>query len=603
MSSKAYLGAVGNGETVALISPDGEICWLCVPRPDSFPVFARALDPRQGGSLRLTFRWGDTALRTPMIKAQRYLGRTNILETSLLMDDLSAVIVDYMPWGQRHLIRQITLTNLSEERRGVAVDVGVRATCSDAAPRDLRDRVHAAFRGPQAALLSPDESLTTTLVLAYGDTPTEALRNWVAAGDGNLEEEERFWERWLGEARPVRSGDRALDVAYCRSLLALKLLCNEKTGAILAAPTASFPAIPGGGDNWDYRYAWLRDGYFIARCLDAAGLHGESRRFYQFALKHQDEDGRWRQTLYTMDGRNPLEFTVNDLAGPNGEVPVRFGNAASTQIQIDSEGSVLHGLWCHWKATGDTAFIRGAWDHISRAAGMIMASWQWPENGVWEIRERRDHWVYGKAICCAGLLAAAGMAAALGFAAEAARWDREAARIRQDVLKGGWSEERQAFLQTYDPRSPLDVSVLALSLWGLLPADDPHMRSTVAAIEEPFWLPAVPDDGAYSTDTPYWGVRCGGLNMWGGMARYDYAAVPFYLPTLWLARHHLRAGNRDRALELVRTCLMSATDLGLMAEHFDPRTGEQWGNFPQGFSHEELALCLLELFGTPAYAQ
>jgi GH15 family glucan-1,4-alpha-glucosidase len=509
--------------------------------------------------------------------------------------------MDYMPWGRRHLIRRLTVTNLGEERRGVAVSFTITPTASVAAPADLRDRIHAAFKGAEAALLSPGESLTTALVVAYGETPTEALRNWVEADPYDLPQEEAFWAEWLAGARPVNSGDAALDEAYYRSLLALKLLCNEKTGAILAAPTASFPAIPGGGDNWDYRYAWLRDGYFISRCLDAAGLHQESRRFYDFALRFQGDDGRWRQTLYTVDGGNPTECAVADLTGPGGERPVRFGNAASEQLQIDSEPNVLHGLWCHWRATGDLGFIRDRWEHIRRAAEAVTETWKLKENGIWEIRERLDHWVYGKALCAAGLRAAAEMASALGLAADAERWAAEAERVRTDVITHGWSEARSTYLQTYDDRSPIDISALALSLWGLLPAADPRMTQTVWAMERPFALPELPPDRPYSTDTPYWGLQAGGLNMWGGMARYDYAAVPFYLPTLWMARHLLRAGERERALDLVRLCRSGATDLGLMAEHFDPRTGEQWGNFPQGFSHEELALALLELFGQPAF--
>jgi alpha,alpha-trehalase len=600
---KPYFGAVGNGETVALIGPDASVGWLCVPRPDSFPVFARALDPERGGSLSLHFRWGGQTLTEVDQAVQRYLVRTNILATSLLLDDLSVTVLDYMPWGRRHLTRIIKLDNLGEERRGVRIGFSMRSTDSASGPEDLRDRVYAAFKGPEMALLSPGESVTTTLIVAYGETPTEALRNWseAEAGEDDFNGEQVFWNNWLAPARPVDSGDVELDEAYYRSLLALKLLCNEESGAILAAPTASFPAIGGGSDNWDYRYAWLRDGYFISRCLDAAGLHSESRRFYDFALRFQGADGRWRQTLYTVDGGNPREFVVDDLSGPGGERPIRFGNAASDQIQIDSEGNILHGLWCHWQATGDLGFIRDRWPNIRLAAEAVMQTWQLKENGIWEIRERLDHWVYGKALCAAGLRAAAAMAGALGHGADAGRWLAESERIRSHVVAGGWSEERQTFLQTYDGRSPIDISVLALSLWDLVPADDLRLAATVQAIEAPGRLPELPQDRPYSTDTPHWGRQAGGLNMWGGMARYDYAAVPFYLPTLWLARHHRRAGNRERALDLVRLCLRSATSLGLMAEHFDPRTGEQWGNFPQGFSHEEMALALLELFGQPRH--
>ena len=170
--------------------------------------------------------------------------------------------------------------------------------------------------------------------------------------------------------------------------------------------------------------------------------------------------------------------------------------------------------------------------------------------------------------------------------------------MRAQVVAEGYCPERRAYLQTYDKNSPLDISALALVLWDVLPADDERIRLTVEAMERPLRVPTVTVAASQpTTDDPYWGLHDekGGLEMGGAFARYDYAAEPFYLPTLWMARYYLRAGLRERAERLVRLCLDNATNLGLMAEHFDPRTGRQWGNFPQAFSHEELALTILEL--------
>ena len=153
-----------------------------------------------------------------------------------------------------------------------------------------------------------------------------------------------------------------------RSLLTLKLLTHEESGAILAAPTASFPAVPGGHDNWDYRYCWIRDGYFTARCFDEVGFHEEARAFYEFAFRLQERDGHWRQPLYTLDGGSPSELLVDDLQGPGGERPIRFGNAAYDQLQIDNEPSILHGLWIHAQRTNDRDFIAANWDAVRRAA-------------------------------------------------------------------------------------------------------------------------------------------------------------------------------------------------------------------------------------------
>lgn len=448
------------------------------------------------------------------------------------------------------------------------------------------------------------------LLLAYGADEGEARHRWLEAaselvrqpaGDPEgLQRDIDFWIDWLRPARRPTGADEDLVEAYVRGLLVMKLLTHEASGAILAAPTASFPAVPGGYDNWDYRYCWIRDGYYTARTYDEVGLHDEARAFYKFVLGLQEPEGHWSQPLYTLDGGGPVELLVDDLQGPGGEKPIRFGNAAYDQLQIDNEPSVLHGLWIHAQRTEDRDFFQRNWDSIKRAAEAMKRLWPEKENGIWEIRERRDHWIYGKALCAAGFAAAAELAAWLGYDEDGGRWRAEADKIRGQIVAEGYAEGRGAYLQTYDPDSPLDISSLALVLWDVLPAEDERMKSTVAVMEKPLRRPdpdAAVTGGCPTTDDPFWGLHelKGGLNMDGAFARYDYGAEPFYLPTLWMARYWLRAGDRGRAEELVRLCLRSATNLGLMAEHFNPGTGAQWGNFPQAFSHEELVLTILEL--------
>ena len=263
-------------------------------------------------------------------------------------------------------------------------------------------------RALHMAGLAPGQRVEAVLLLAYGVDAEEAESRWTEAaaelgaslpGDPEgLQREKKFWSDWLDRARWPQGVAPELEEAYARGLLTLKLLTHEESGAILAAATASFPAVPGGADNWDYRYCWLRDGYYTARTYDEAGLHEESRAFYEFALRCQAPDGRWRQPLYTLDGGGPEELIVGDLAGPGGEKPVRFGNAAYDQLQIDNEPSILHGLWIHAQKTGDRSWFAARWDAIRRAADAMTELWRRPENGIWEIHERRDHWVYGKAL-------------------------------------------------------------------------------------------------------------------------------------------------------------------------------------------------------------
>ncbi|MDN5348580.1 MAG: alpha,alpha-trehalase [Clostridia bacterium] len=589
---RPYYGFVGNGETAALIAPDLSIAWLCVPSFDSFPLFAAALDPRKGGSLRLLFEPAVHPLR------QRYLPWSNILETVCAGEDFKVTVLDFMPWGYHHLSRIITLENTGQQSMRPVMRWQAQAVETKA--YRFRSRFQGSFQfisGPEGAaciglaglpspnselILKPGEKQRFWMVLSYGPNLTMARQNWTAGFYSSLEENLCWWKKWLERARRPRTRNQEALTAYYRSLMVLKLLTYRATGAIIAAPTTSFPAVPGGSDNWDYRYCWLRDGYFTALAFDAAGYHDEARNFYEFALSRQEKDGGWYQPLFPVEGEGGQEYIVEDLKGPHGERPVRFGNEAIRQIQLDNAGNVLDGLWWHFLATRDREYIRYHWDAIRRAATWLERYWAQPENGIWEIRERKDHWVYGKVLCYAGLTAASHLSIELGRLHWAGRWHRAAAAVRRQVLTRGWSPQRRAYLQHYGPDAPLDISVLALEFYGLLPANHPRLVATVKNMEKPSLL-------ANGGQEKY-----GGLQMWGGIARYEHAAVPFYLPTLWLARYYLHAGNYERANELFQICLKNATDLFLMAEHFDPRTGEQWGNFPQGFSHQEIVRYLLD---------
>lgn len=651
---------IGNGETAALIGPDLAVRWLCLPRFDGTPFFGSALDPKRGGQLTLSWDGWDGRAESGAARGalfeQRYVPSTNVLQTSVTAGGLKVEATDSMPWGEPVLLRRITVTNpapsagrnpVGRGNRHVGGDVklvlGVETIGSTQWDFHIRNddnddtltitEADAALvigwiPGSDGARIGVDrnvgsagqsvlnlprpaagESVSVVVLLAYGADGGEATRRWRRfaselairpGGDpAGLQAEIDFWIDWLRPARLPKQATPDLKEAYVRGLLTVKLLTHERSGAILAAPTASFPAVPGGYDNWDYRFCWIRDGYYTARTLDEAGLHDEARAFYTFVLGLQEPEGHWAQPLYTLDGAGPTELLVEDLAGPGGEQPIRFGNAAYDQLQIDNEPSVLHGLWIHAQRTGDREFVANHWDRIRKAAEAMSRLWPQKENGIWEIRERRDHWIYGKALCAAGFFAAAQLADLLGHGAEADRWRQEGARIRTAVTTEGYCAERGAYLQTYDPHSPLDISALALVLWDVLPADDERMRSTVRAMERPLGVPVALRVAEETTDDPYWGLHelKGGLEMDGAFARYDYGAEPFYLPTLWMARYWLRAGDRRRAEELLRVCLRGATNLGLMAEHFNPGTGAQWGNFPQAFSHEELALTILEMDG------
>lgn len=601
MQRQPFYGFIGNGETAALVSPDLSIEWLCVPRFDAFPLFARSLDRRKGGSLAVL--WDGASL----IAKQSYIGRTNVIETVGHTDRVNVIAKQYMPWGDKLLITDMTVSTI--EKNGLLSEIAYTdaALTPEIRMEPIQTKAHAFQCETQQDTTWITDSAGVTaiqllklgggqfrLVLAYGKEKGEVLEALNRARQISVEATIAFWKQWIAQARQPKVADAEFVDAYYRSLLAIKLMCYEATGAMLAAPTASFPAVPNGGDNWDYRYLWLRDGYLTSLALDKAGFHEETRKFYELAFSLQKNNGSWSQVLYTVDGGNPEECNVDDLQGPNGEKPIRFGNMAAEQLQLDNNGNILDGFWYHVQQSGNIDLLIKYWDNVKRAADWLIGNWNQPENGIWEIRERLDHWVHGKAMCFVCFTSAAAMAKKLRHENEEKRWLDEAEKVREQLLANGWNERRQAYLQSYSEDTSVDISVLALVFNHVLPADDDRMRKTVELIEQPLVRLDRKVEG-YTTADPFAGIDKGGLNLWGGIARYDYAAVPFYLPTIWLARYYLMVGNVQRAEELIRICLSCATDLLLMAEHFHPETGEQWGNFPQAFSHEEIVRIVLEL--------
>lgn len=230
----------------------------------------------------------------------------------------------------------------------------------------------------------------------------------------------------------------------------------------------------------------------------------------------RDRTGTGSQPLYTIDGGHPSEIIVDDLNGPDGERPVRLGNAASGQLQLDNEGNILYSVWHYYQRTGDMGFLRTYWDPIRRATDWTASHWMQPESGIWEIREYVGHWVHGKALCHAGLIAAAEIARVLGHDRERSCWPMETRRIRKQVLVQGWSPRKQAFLRDYRPDAPLDISVLALGFYGQIDLHDPRLAGTVNVMER--------------------SAEQGGLVHSGGVSRYADAVLPFYLqPSGWRA--------------------------------------------------------------------
>ncbi len=573
MPRSEYYGIIGNGETCALISPLGSISWLCLPGFDGTVVFSRALDPRNGTSLAMSFTENGNELMVKTAK-QEYIDRTNVLVTTLSLEGLDVILTDFMPWGKRFIHRSVKLINMSDTHRKITLNIlsGVGIVDDPAHKTVSESMLLAQEKDFSLGVAFPDANTEIELrkegaeqfryAVVYGEKKEEVMkairRVQITNVEMELNDTLRFWRDWFDRGRKLTIPDTDLENAFSRNLLVLKLLTDNRTGAILAAPTASFPATPGGVDNWDYRFMWIRDAYFVCRAFLLAGHYTEVKKQILHFYRLQGRDGHWKHPFYTLAGKEPPdEVIVEEYTGPGEEDQIRINNGAKNQLQLDSEGSVLHITYLYYLFTQDFTFLEDYWEKIRKAAGWISRNYNRKEHGIWELREDTAHWTYGKVMCYAGLESAIKIANILGKRAPQ-DWISAEKRMKTEILQKAWSQQRQAFLQTYSNDSPVDISVLAIEDYGLARPTDSRIAKTVRLMEQK-------------------------LTIDGGVKRFEDAVLPFYLPTLWLAGHYAKAGNRKRAHELLKNCVNATTSLYLPAEHFDPKGGKQYGNFPQAF--------------------
>ena len=574
MPRQQYYGIIGNGETCALVSPTAEIDWLCLPKFDGNIVYSRALDRISGQSFGLSLLDNNRELLVQNTK-QAYIPKTNVLQTTISFKQTTMTITDFFPWKQRFLFRIVSVKNLAPKTRRFSIRVNSGIGSSQKKFKDLAE-TQMISKKPMASLgiyLKPENfkdfklkeggERNASLVLAYSETAraVRGMLNRAKYIDPELEfgRAVKFWQDWMDRGKRIKLDHMEFSKMLERRLLTMKLLIFEKTGAMIAAPTASFPAVPAGTDNWDYRFCWIRDSYFMSRALLMTGHFEEVKRQLRFFYFIQGNDGHWKQPFYTINGKTaPKEMVLKKLRGPNMEEIIRVNNGAKNQLQLDSEGSVLHTTYLYYVFTQDVEMLEHCWTKIRKAANWIQANYNRPENGIWEFRERKEHWVYGKVLCFVGLESAIRMANVLGHKYPDS-WEKTRSKMKSEITRNAWSEQRQAFLQNYDEDAQIDISVLAVEDYGLVEPGDRKMRATLKLIEEKLIM----DKGA--------------------VKRYEDAVLPFFLPTLWLVSHYIRSRNLAKARKMLLDAIEFSTDLYLCAEHFDQHSGQQHGNFPQAF--------------------
>ena len=586
-----HYGIIGNLRTAALVGMDGSIDWVCLPHFDSPSVFAALLDDQTGGRFRIAPASDDFR------RKQFYWPDTAVLITRFLHDEGVGEVEDYMPLGGASAVPDELVRRVRVVRGRVAFHLECRPAFdyARATHQTYLDAHGARFDGPgqSLSLAAPvplrrdGDGVVADFTLGEGEKATFVLRRLGpedpaghCPSTGEAEDLFRdtvvYWRRWL--AKSTYTG-RWREMVH-RSALTLKLLSFESTGAIIAAPTCSLPEALGGERNWDYRYTWIRDAAFTLYGLLRLGFTEEAAGFQQWLKdRWHDADGSGAgplQLMYGIDGRTELpEVTLDHLEGYRGSRPVRIGNGAYRQLQLDIYGELLDAVYLHNKYVEPIGY--DGWVRLRRLVDWVCDNWKREDEGIWEVRGGRRSFVYSKVMSWVALDRSLRLADKRSFPADRARWLKVRDEIYEEVMAKGWNPGRQAFVQAYGSDA-LDASSLLMPLVFFLAPNDPRMLSTLDAIRRP--------------------LVAGGLAADGLVYRYDPVAAPdgltgregtFNMCSFWLVEALTRAGRTDPtrledARLLFEQMLGYANHLGLYAEQTGP-SGEALGNFPQAFTH------------------
>ncbi|MEW6248739.1 MAG: glycoside hydrolase family 15 protein [Nitrospirota bacterium] len=576
-------GVIGDLHTVALVGIDGSIDWCCLPTFDSPSLFAAILDERRGG--RFIIAPVDRGIRKQM-----YLPETNVLLTRFLHAEGVGEVTDFMPIEQdeagarprrRRIVRIVSVArgtvrfrlecapafNYGRDRHvAVAHKRGAVFRADDVAVGLVSPVPFTISEGACAAEFTLSAGQSVTFFLVHLDACADAdLLDMPQSGEAALRDTVAFWRGWLAQCR-YRGRWREM---VQRSALTLKLLTYAPTGAIVAAPTTSLPEDPGGVRNWDYRFTWMRDAAFTLYALLRLGFTQEAGRFMEWlnARCHELEPNGALQPIYGIDGRHDLpEEELPHLAGHRGSRPVRIGNGAAGQLQLDIYGALMDAVYLFNKHGRPISY--DLWVNLTKLLEYVCAQWDQPDEGIWEVRGGRRHFVYSKVMCWVALDRGIRIADNRGFPADRAVWAAQRDRIYTDVMRHGWNPEAGAFVQHYDSRE-LDAGNLLLPLVFFVSPTDPRMLSTLDRTLE--------DLVSDSLVRRYRIGRAAPDGLAGGEGTFSVC-------TFWLVEALTRAGRLAEARLIFEKMLSYANHLGLYAEQLSP-TGEQLGNVPQAFTH------------------
>lgn len=580
-------GVIGNCTSAALISKDCSIDWLCLPFFDSPSVFAKILDKDKGGYFKIS------ALDIKSVK-QIYIPHTPILKTRFVTKTGCFEVRDYMPrflstdgdvYCPSEIHREIMLIDGSPEilvefypRPGYALG-GVSLSDEDeyikVKSKEGEYESYYLYTDIDYKKILKTKSFVLKknkfIVLAYHEKLTKITDERIFL---EYEKTKAYWMDWgFSKTLPERDKDVAL-----RSLITLKLLMFQRTGAVIASPTTSLPEIIGKGRNWDYRFCWTRDAAMIVDLYIKTGDMNSANRYINFILNRMLLKKDEAAVMYGINGeKNLTEIELDHLSGYMDSKPVRVGNAAYSQVQNDVYGELIETLYTYFIQVKqeNIHFNEEVWTAVRSLVRKVMEVWETPDSGIWEMRGSLKHYVHSKLMCWVALDRAAKIAEFIGKNKNVKLWRRTADKIKRDVLKNGWNEDIGAFTMYYGS-SVLDASNLLMLHYGFLEKDDPKIVSTVKMT-----------------------YKCLVKN--GFVFRYldeDDFGVPensFIVCTFWMVNALYITGEKKKAKDMFDNIVSKANYLGLLSEDLDIKSGRLTGNFPQGYSHLALIQSMMLL--------
>jgi GH15 family glucan-1,4-alpha-glucosidase len=578
-------GIIGDLHTVALVGIDGSIDWCCLPHFDSPSVFAAILDDEKGGYFKIS-------AVSPERCKQLYLPDTNVLITRFFTTDGIAELIDFMPIEGRSLrYRPPNYHQIIRRVSTVAGHVRFRLECFPAFnyARDKHE-IHSfpqgvAFVSSSASvgLASPvpltinDTGVVAEFSLPRGHSATFFLRQADQGSDANLLIPEKmgdtafhetidFWKSWVSQSQYTGRWREMVQ----RSALVLKLLTYAPTGAIVAAPTTSLPEEIGGVRNWDYRYCWIRDASFTLYALMRLGFHEEAGQFMGWLeerCRKLNPDGSL-QPMYSVDGHFALtEESLSHLKGYKSSKPVRVGNEAYLQSQLDIYGGLLDSVYLYNKYGAPISY--DLWRNLERLLDYVCNNWHRPDEGIWEIRGEPCHFVYSKLMCWVALDRGLRLANKRSFPADQERWLKNRDQIYCEIMEQGWDQSCNSFVQYYGS-DRMDASLLLMPLVFFVSPSDPRMIRTINRIQDHLAMDSLVHRYSLSDDNPVDGI--------------SGREGAFSICSFWLVEALTRAGRVEEARLMFEKMLGYANHVGLYAEEIG-HCGEALGNFPQAFTH------------------